>query len=183
MRIIVIRHEKVDMTWDRKYNSAAYDLACEYYDRCPIAFSDKKYAKSAGAGKVYVSGLSRTYETACRLFDGTDFVKTALLNEVPLRSFKDTERLYPLWVWNFIGRFQWFLGKSRQPESREKTRVRVREMIRLLEKRQEDCYLVTHGFYMRVFISELRRCGYRIRREKGFRKFGISNLDRVVAVK
>ncbi|MBD5476758.1 MAG: histidine phosphatase family protein [Lachnospiraceae bacterium] len=183
MRIIVVRHEKVDMTWDRKYNSVAYDLACEHYDRCPIAFPDKKYAKITGAKKVYVSGLSRTYETACRLFDGTDFVKTTMLNEVPLRSFKDTERSYPVWVWNFIGRFQWFLGKSRQPESREQTRIRVREMIRLLEKRQEDCYLVTHGFYMRVLISELRRCGYRIRREKIIRSFGISNLDRVVAVK
>ena len=183
VRIIVIRHEKVDMTWDRKYNSAAYDLACEQYDRCPIAFPDKKYAKIAGAGKIYVSGLSRTYETACRLFEETDFVETALLNEVPLRSFKDTKRSYPLWVWNFIGRFQWFLGRSRQSESREKTRIRVREMIRSLETRQEDCYLVTHGFYMRVLISELRRCGYRIRREKIFRSFGISNLDRVVAVK
>ena len=183
MRIIVIRHEKVDMTWDRKYNSVAYDLACEHYDRCPIAFSDKKYEKIAGTEKVYVSGLSRTYETACRLFDGTDFVKTDMLNEVPLRSFKDTERSYPLWVWNFIGRFQWFLGKSRQPESREQTRIRAKGMIKLLEKRQEDCYLVTHGFYMRVLISELRRCGYRIRNENGIRSFRISNLDRVVVVR
>ena len=69
MRIIVVRHEKVGMTWDRKYNSVAYELACERYDRCPIAFPDKKYEKIAGAGKVYISGLSRTYETACRLFD------------------------------------------------------------------------------------------------------------------
>lgn len=183
MTIIVIRHEKVDMTWDKKYNSAAYDLACEHYERCPIVSPDKKYIKIAGAMKVYISGLSRTYETACRLFDGTDFVETPMLNEVPLRSFKDTERSYPLWVWNFIGRFQWFLGKSKQLESREKTRIRARKIIRLLEKRQEDCYLVTHGFYMRVLICELRRCGYRIRREKIFRSFGISNLDRVVAVK
>lgn len=183
MRIILIRHEKVDMLWDKKYSSTAYDLACEHYNRCPIAFFDKGYAKLARAGKVYVSELSRTYETAGRLFDGTDFMKTSLLNEVPLRSFKDTERLYPLWVWNFIGRLQWFLGKSRQPESKEKTRIRARKMIKLLEKGQEDCYLVTHGFYMRVLISELRRCGYRIRGEKNFKSFGISNLDRVVAVK
>ena len=110
-------------------------------------------------------------------------MKTTLLNEVPLRSFKDTEQSYLLRVWNFIGRFQWFMGKSRQPESRENTRLRARKMIRLLEKRQEDCYLVTHGFYMRVLIRELRRCGYRLRREKTFRRFGISNLDRIVAVK
>lgn len=183
VKIILIRHEKVDMAWDKKYNSVEYDLACEHYDRCPIAFPDKKYAKIAGAGRVYVSGLSRTYETACRLFDGTDFVKTSLLNEVPLRSFKDIERLYPLWVWNFVGRLQWFLGKSRQPESKENTKIRARKIIKLLEKGQEDCYLVTHGFYMRVLISELRRCGYRIRGEKNFESFRISNLDRVVAVK
>lgn len=183
VRIIVIRHEKVDMTWDKKYNSAAYDLACEYYDRCPVAFPDKKYAKIVGARKVYISELSRTYDTACRLFNGTDFVKTSLLNEVPLRSFRDTQRAYPLWVWNFIGRLQWFLGKGRQPERREETRIRAREMIGLVEKRQEDCYLVTHGFYMRVLIGELRRCGYRIGEGRFFGSFGIANLDWVVAVK
>lgn len=183
MRITLIRHEKVDMVWDKKYDSETFDRACEQYNRRPIIFSDKQYDKITEAQKVYISGLSRTYETACRLFDGTDFVKTTLLNEVPLRSFKDTKRLYPLWVWNFIGRLQWFVGKRRQPECRKTTRLRARELIRLLENHQEDCYLVTHGLYMRTLISELRGCGYRIRREKNFRNFGIANLDRVVAVK
>ena len=42
MRIIVIRHEKVDMSWDRKYNSSAYDVACERYDLIICGWLDLK---------------------------------------------------------------------------------------------------------------------------------------------
>lgn len=45
MQIIIIRHAKVDMSWDRTYNSATYDLACDKYNECPIILSDKEYSK------------------------------------------------------------------------------------------------------------------------------------------
>lgn len=174
----MIRHGKVDMSWDKKYNSAAYDLACDKYDECPIA--SKEYSKIDDTKTVYISELSRTYETACRLFNKNDFIKTSLLNEVPLKSFKDTTIMYPLWVWNFVGRFQWFLQSGRQAESKNETVIRAKKMIELLEKHQEDCYLITHGFYMKVLIKELKKQGYKI---KNNHFFGISNLDMIVAVK
>lgn len=145
LRITVIRHEKVDMSWDKKYNSAAYDLACNKYDECPIVLPSREYTKIDDSKTVYISELSRTYETACRLFNKSDFFKTALLNEVPLRSFKETNKMYPLWIWNFVGRFQWFLQSNRQEESKKETIIRAKKMIDLLEERQEDCYLITHS--------------------------------------
>lgn len=78
------------MSWDKKYNSAAYDLACNKYDECPIVLPSREYTKIDDSKTVYISELSRTYETACRLFNKSDFFKTALLNEVPLKSFKET---------------------------------------------------------------------------------------------
>ncbi len=199
MQIIIIRHAKVDMSWDKEYNSATYDLACDRYNECPIisvsnessampiwAFgecregSNIEYSKIDDTKTVYISELSRTYETACRLFKNTDFVRTALLNEVPLKSFKDTNKNYPLWFWNFAGRLQWFLQSKRQMESKEETVIRAKEMMKLLEERWEDCYLVTHGFFMRVFMKELKKQGYKIQKNKFF---GISNLDMVVAMK
>lgn len=39
MKITIIRHGKVDMTWDKKYNSAAYDSACAQYDQSPILYN------------------------------------------------------------------------------------------------------------------------------------------------
>ena len=176
----MIRHEQVDMLWDKKYDSTTYDLACNKYDECPIVLPSKGYSKIDDTKTVYIRELSRTYETACRLFKKNEFFKTALLNEVPLKSFKDTNKMYPLWLWNFMGRFQWFLQNDRQEESKTETIMRTKRMITLLEERQEDCYLITHGFYMRVFIKELKKRGYTI---KNNNFFGISNLDRIVAIK
>lgn len=157
MRIVIIRHEKVDMKWEKKYNSTTYDLACNKYNECPIVPPGNEYSKIDDAKKVYISELSRTYETACRLFKKNDFLKTVLLNEVPLKSFKDTNKMYPLWLWNVLGRLQWFLQSNRQTESKKKTIIRAKKMIELLEENQEDCYLITHGFFMRVFIKELKK--------------------------
>ena len=180
MKLIMIRHEQVDMLWDKKYNSTTYDLACNKYDECPTVLPSKRYPKIDDTKAIYISELSRTYETACRLFKKRNFSKTALLNEVPLKSFKDTNKMYPLWLWNFMGRLQWFLQNDRQAESKTETIMRAKRMIKLLEGRQEDCYLITHGFYMRVFIKELKKRGYII---KNNHFFGISNLDMIVAIK
>ena len=176
----MIRHEKADMAWDKKYNSAAYDLACDKYDECPIVLSSKEYSKIDDTKTVYISELSRTYETACKLFNKSDFIKTSLLNEVPLKSFKDTNKMYPLWVWNFVGRFQWFLQSDRQTEGKRETEIRAKKMIELLEKHREDCYLITHGFYMKVLIKELKKQGYKIKNDSFF---AISYLSMIVAIK
>ena len=176
----MIRHEQVDMLWDKKYDSITYDLACNKYDECPIVLSSKKYSKIDDSKTVYISELSRTYESACKLFKKRNFFKTSLLNEVPLKSFKDTNKMYPLWLWNFMGRFQWFLENDRQAESKTETMMRAKRMIKLLEDQQEDCYLITHGFYMRIFIRELKKQGYKIKNPHFLR---ISYLDMIVAIK
>ena len=182
MKIIMIRHEQVNMSWRKKYNSVTFDQACAQYDKAPIISSREGCPIEKNDGEVYISELPRTYETANRLFDRQDFYKTALLNEVPLRSFKDTDREYPLWLWCFMGRLQWFLQNKRQPECRKESGGRAEELIRLLEKRGTDCCLVTHGFYLKTFIRELKKQGYRIRYNNfRARMLGISNLERIAA--
>ena len=182
MKIIMIRHEQVNMSWRKKYNSITFDQACAQYDKAPIVSSHEGCPTEKSGEEVYISELSRTYETANLLFDRQDFYKTALLNEVPLRSFKDTDREYPLWLWFFMGRFQWFLQNKRQPECRKESGRRAEELIQLLEKRGADCCLVTHGFYLKTLIRELKKKGYRIRYDNfRARMFGISNLERIVA--
>lgn len=180
MRIIIIRHEKVDMGWDKKYNSVAYDLACDKYDRCSIVPERKANFEIGEIKTIYISELLRTYETACKIFGKINFLKTPLLNEVPLKSFKDTEHMYPLWLWNLMGRLQWFIQNKRQVEGKKETIVRASQMIDLLEKNQDDCCVITHGFYMRTFIKELKTHGYKIERSN---LLGISNLDKIIAIK
>lgn len=178
MKITIIRHEKVQMTWEKKYNSAGFDLACDTYDRCDIIAKEKENFQMEDVQAIYISELVRTYQTACKLYGKRDFIKTPLFNEVPLKSFKDTKHVYPLWVWNVLGRLQWLCESRRQEETKKETIERARQAIRLLEENGEDCCVVTHGFFMRTLIGELKRKGYRIEKSN---TFGISNLDRIFA--
>lgn len=179
VKITIIRHEKVDMTWKKKYNSAAYDSACQKYDACPVIPASKAVLEEVCNKPVYISELSRTYETGCRLFGEIQFIRTPLLNEVTIRAFTDTKNRYPLWLWNFMGRCQWLLQNKRQAEGKADTVIRAREMIGLLEEKKEDCYIITHGFYMRTLIRQMKKQGYQIKGST----VRISNLDRIYAVK
>lgn len=180
MRIVMIRHAKVNMKWEQSYDSRSFDRACLEYDKKKIVFEGKDNIQIGNYEKIYISDLSRTYETACKLFGERNFVKMSLINEVPLKSFKDTIHKYPLWLWNFLGRIQWFLGNKRKSEGIADTEARAQLFIDILEKENVDCCVVTHGFFMRVLIRELKKRGYRIKQSKGFK---ISNLDEVTAEK
>lgn len=180
MKIVIIRHAKVNMKWEKKYDSKQYDLACKKYDESEIVPISEIMSIKDSADMVYISDLPRSYETACQLFGRRDFCRTSLVNEVPSRSFKDTDKKYPLWIWKSVSRIQWFFNSKRQPETREETIIRARKTIELVENNNEDCFIITHGFYMRTLVKELRSKGYKIERK---RKVGIANLDRIIARK
>lgn len=181
MRIEIIRHQKVNMEWASKYNASSYDLACQTYDQSPIITQDTKLQiPSNYPTKIYISELSRTYETAYQLFGERDFIKTNLLNEVPLRSFHDFHHLLPVTLWNVMGRLQWFIGSQRQSESKRQTIKRAQKLLELLESAHEDCCLVTHGFFMHTLLKVLKKQGYHIDTNH---TFGFSNLERLIAYK
>ena len=176
MKITAIRHAQVDMLWEKSYTSAGFDKACCEYDERPVlaeagtkVFHDDR--------PVYVSTLKRTGETAKLLFGDREVIATPLLNEVPLRSFKDTEKSYPLAVWNAAGRLQWFTDHARQKETRRETRERAGQLIRMLMKQGEDCILITHGWFLQVLVRELKRAGFEVKRGSLIR---IAPLERIV---
>ena len=177
MEIVIIRHAKVNMTWEKAYDSKGFDSACSEYDTKEISNVTEKISNK---NVVYISSLPRTYETACKLFDSEDFYKTSLINEVPLRSFKDTNKKYPLWVWNIVGRLQWMFNNKRQIETRNETIVRAHNAIDIIESNNKDCFVITHGFYMMTLIKELRHRGYKIQKKHGA---GIANLEKIIASK
>lgn len=180
MKIVIIRHAKVNMEWEKRYDSKLYDLACKKYDTSDIVPISEIMPNENSIDVIYISELSRSYETAYQLFGKTDFCKTSLINEVPLKSFKDTKKKNPLWIWNFIGRLQWLFNNRRQPETRRQTLIRAKKAIELVENNNKDCFVITHGFYMRTLIKELRSKGYKIEKQTRIR---IANLDKIIAIK
>lgn len=179
MKIIIIRHGKVNMKWPGKCSSTEFDSACAGYDLCDIedvggALSEVK------TDKVYVSKLSRSINTAKGLFPDREYHEMPELGEVPLKSYKDTTKKLPLWVWNVLGRLQWFAGSPRQLESREDTMLRANKVIEICEQENSDCVLVTHGFFMKALLKALKKRGYRLFGNKGIK---VENLQMIWAEK
>lgn len=174
MKVTIIRHGKVNMQWQKSYNSEGFDSDCKKYDESHI-FPIERCTDDFQV--IYISELMRTYETAKYLFGEKEFFKTNLLNEVPLKSFIDSRVKLPTWLWNLAGRLQWLFNSSRQLEIKKETIKRADSLILFLEERQDDCVLVTHGFFMRSLVGTFKKKGYKVIKKKGF---GISNLDRIV---
>lgn len=176
MKIILIRHAKVDMKWNRHYHSSSFDNACSLYDTSKITKLNR--VKRSSIEKIYISDLSRTYETAVQLFGNKDFKKLELINEVPLRSFTDTKRSLPCFIWMALGRMQWWMENKRQPETKSETIHRAKQVVSMLIHENEDCYIITHGLFIKVLLKELRRAGFQISKNK----LKWENLDEIIAM-
>lgn len=178
MKVILIRHGKVNMRWQKRYTSEAYDQACRRYDLSSI-LPVHGQRKDICQETIYVSTLPRSRQTAEQLFGEQTFTESRLLNEVPLRSFCDCKLALPLWLWNVGGRLQWLWSDRRQKEGRAATVSRARRLVSSLLHKNRDCILVTHGFYMRVLVKELKKQGFKIEKSQK----GYENLAQIIATK
>ena len=122
--------------------------------------------------------MYRSKETARKLFPDRVYCEIDV-EEVPLRSFVDCSIKMPLWMWNIMGRLQWYLNSNRQKERRVDTVERCKKIIQELECTNENCIVVTHGFFMKSFIKCLKQQGYTVSNNK----MGISNLHFIYAEK
>lgn len=167
MRIAVIRHGKVNYKWNSLCTSDEFDRACGEYDAAPVYPSSDGLSVD-GFQNIYISTLPRSRDTAAMLSAGGAFVTTPWIDEVPLRSSLDTGIRLPLWYWNISGRIQWFFNSSRQTESRLDTEKRAKAFVDRLCREGADSAVVTHGFFMHVLLTEMKKAGFRI---SGFRIF------------
>lgn len=168
---VIIRHGKVDFPWKKLYSSAQFDKACASYDSAPLLPAEYR-VPDVLFSRCYVSTLQRTRDTAFGLFGDIDMTKTPLIDEVPMNSSLDTELRLPLLFWKLSGRLQWLCGSGRQKESRLRTLKRASRFTDLLIKRNEDCVIVSHGFYMHALIYVMKKKGFRIGNRSLFYKNG-----------
>lgn len=179
MKITIIRHGKVSMKWPKKCTSVEFDKACAEYDQRDLE-DINIFPLTITVGRIYVSELSRSIDTAKRLFPNSESHEVLEIGEVPLKSFIDTQKRLPLWIWNVLGRVQWYLGSERQLEKRKDTMQRAHKVIDLCESRKEDCVLVTHGFFIHTLIKVLKSRGYNL---VGNNQLDIKNLQIITAEK
>ena len=171
MRILIIRHGKVNFHWSKWCTSGEFDKECSAYDRASVKDIIYKIPQTEYQD-IYISTLSRSEDTAHKLFSKGRLRKTALINEVPLRSSFDTRKKMPLWFWNVSGRLQWLLNHPRQSEGCRQTRQRAGRFIEILCKGGSDSVVVTHRFYMHTLLQEMRRAGFRMEKSQANYKNG-----------
>lgn len=163
------------MHWPKKCDSIEFDRLWKQYDYTAIV--DKGIeAINLECSKIYISNLYRSLETAKRLFPDREYYEIDGA-EVPLRSYKDSEKLKAVWYWNVRGRLQWLFNNTRQEEIRFDTVKRCIRLIEILESAGEDCAIVSHGFLMKTLVKCLKKRGYNIEGNK----FSFDNLQIVSA--
>lgn len=165
------------MKWPKWCSSVEFDNACSEYDRSDLEVINM-ISLDEQKGKIYVSKLLRSKNTAKSLFPNREYCEMPEIGEVPLKSFMDTQRRLPLWMWNVLGRMQWYIGSARQLEKRNATIQRANKAIDLCEGEKEDCILITHGFFMKTFVTVLKKRGYMI---SGDNSLKVKNLQMIQA--
>ncbi len=161
MKAVIIRHAEVDFKWSRRCSSNVFDSDCSGYDSAMIK-GESYRVPMIGYQRIYISELSRSRDTAKILFPDRDYLVTALINEVPLRSSFDTKKKMPLWFWNISGRLQWFFNSPRQIEGRSSTKERARQFAAMVGDENMDCAVITHGFFMHTLLYEMKKAGFTV---------------------
>jgi broad specificity phosphatase PhoE len=176
MKAIIIRHGKVDFQWRKYSTSEQFNKDCKMYDEAPC-FSSLLDDSRIDYQNIYISSLQRTMETANQLFGEKDFISTNLIDEVPLCASIVSNIKLPLIFWNVSGRLQWFLNIRSQKESRKETVYRAEQFIRMIVEKENDCIIVTHGFFMHTLLSQMKKQGFHI----GHTRLIYSNGECIIA--
>ncbi len=162
MKIILIYQAATDMPWAASYDAASFARAAAEELLRPAAPVHVKKG-DASAYRIYTGTAPASVRTAELLFDFTEPpIATPLLDDVPLRAWRETDKVYPLARWRRMAWAQWRFGGGRQAEKRKDTLARVGELIDRLEAEGRDCIVVSRALTMEALKTALRRRGYTV---------------------
>ena len=179
MKILLIECAQTVVRPVSRYDSAGFTELCRR-ERTEGVVPLSVTRRDASGYVVYTGTGPAPIETAEALFSfGSPPKRTPLLDDVPLRAFRETKKRYPIWLWRAAALFQWRTGLGRQPETRSAAGTRAGDMIDLAEREGKDCVLLARGLFLKTLRDTLYRRGYCIQ-GGGFR---IRPLDRIRATK
>lgn len=179
MKILLIASGKAAMPKEKQYTSAEFEEISQRaldYD-----IETEKVERISSHGRpVYISSAKKAALTAELLFTDAEMIEEPLLNEVPVRAYKDTEKKLPFWCWQLMASIQRFFGNSRQPETKAQAKVRANKLLDLLETKNQDCILISHPIYIKILLNRFSARGYCI---TGRNTVRITPLNRLLITK
>ncbi|MBQ3858891.1 MAG: histidine phosphatase family protein, partial [Clostridia bacterium] len=157
MKIILICQAGTDMVWESRYDADSFERAIETERGC-FAVGGSVRRIDASAYRVYTGTSRACMQTAEILFERTGPIEaTPLLDDVPIRAFRDTGKALPLWLWKAMGEAQWRADSRRQGETRYQTERRVEKLADRLEAESKDCIVICRGLTLAALKTVLRR--------------------------
>lgn len=143
------------------YDSAAFDAAIREIaeSACP-PYEGKMF--KAGEKTVLIGEGMPALDTAKKVLQPCDWSVESLLNEIPVRSFADTERSFTSRRWMRKAAAQRKRGDSRQSESEAAVRARADKLIERISG--GDFILITYPEFLSVLLKRLRAHNYVVQR-------------------
>ena len=131
---------------------------------------------------VFASTRRRAVETAEAVVAGRHFVRDVLFVEAPLPppALPPLVRFGPR-TWGVLARASWWLGGHGAGESRAAARARAREAADRLVRAAETegrVLLLAHGFFNHMVGGELRKRGWRLVENRGFKYWAVRRFAR-----
>ncbi len=157
MRLWIICSGGAAVGFPRRCTFAEYDALCEH---ALDGGAEEKNARrvTANGRRVYCSPRRSARETAGLLVADAQPEIEPLLDELP-RPELGVGRALPLWLLRFLLWLRRLFGAARAEGRR-----RADALIGALEKRGEDCVLISHPAMIAALIDALRVRGYCVQR-------------------
>jgi len=157
MKLILVRHLKVNYRWKSFYNSKGYEKACADYDLSGVV--DSGFVKCSEF-EVITSTMIRSVQTSKIIFGkDPDFTDDSIC-EVPMKPFITTSILFPKIMWDVVGRIQWRLGIKTQAENYLDSINRINKFIDKLVLQDRNYIVICHGWVIKLMIKQLKKKGF-----------------------
>ncbi len=171
MKIILVRHYKVNINHDSWLDSDAYSKYCTDYNISPIIDQEPPQLPDL---KLYSSYMQRAIQTA-KLATGKDSEILDNVYEVTFNGFLKSKIKLPFLIWELIARVQWFFNIDKQKETKKMTFDRINKASDYLIKQNLNCIVVMHSIAIKVMSRVLISRGF-----KGKKVYYIKNGEAIV---
>jgi len=157
MKVLLIRHFKVDFEWKKKCNYQEFLEDLKNYDIRNI--TDTKELNYS-IKTVYISTLSRSAETAKFLTGEKNIIKTELINEIDFKGKSKNTKILNEKTWHIKALMKWRFNSKNQNETYKDTLQRVYKFLEIIETKNEDCIVVSHGMFLYVLMKTMLKKRY-----------------------
>ncbi len=185
-RIYLLRHAEVSIeqpVWGKAEKVREYK---KQYNLAPVkqeipgelrAIADSLSAIS----KIYTSNLPRSKQTARLLFGDSAIIETdSRLNEIEYPVLNNKLVKIPVKFWLSLSRGLWMLNlNNKETNSLKDEKDKISKLAReltLTSEKEENVFIVGHGFFNRMMLKELKKTGWRVERFDGYKNLSLNCL-------